>query len=932
MHRPSFGELLQHRRRTLGLTQEELAENAELSVRQLAYLERGQKVARPGTVQRLANALGLPDEDRAVLLAAAGVPVAQGGAEPRSVTNLPIQPTPFIGREREVAAITDLLRQEDIRLLTLTGPGGIGKTRLAIRVAQDSFDAFPDGVIYLPLAALTDSALVPSAVAAVLEVKESPGQPLLEALRTCLHGKEMLLLLDNFEHLLPAASLVAELLAASRHLKVLATSRAVLHLAAEHNYAVPPLAVPDASHLPSLPTFIQYDAVALFVERARAAQANFSLTEGNAPEVAELCRRLDGLPLAIELAAARTRLFPPTTLLRRLKNRLHLLTGGASDLPGRHQTLRATIDWSYSLLSAEEQTLFRRLSVFMGGCTMEAAEAVCSEGRDRQGEVLQGLDSLVDQSLLLVQVQDGEPRFGMLETIREYALERLEASGEAEDLRRRHAEAYLHVAEQAEQARADTDDSTWWGPTFITPSGWWSLPSADRATRCEPFERDRDNLFLALTWSVKREDAADLAVRLAGALARFWIEQWWWYDRQEHQWIEQVLPLCTAPHLAEAHPRACAQVFTAAAYLAHLHMDMGGARLYGEQSVEFWRRCHDIPGLLFALRALGRAAIEQGELALVRSLVEERVELTRAPGASEERIWALHDLGQVEMKQGNLQAARSILEEAVALARASESSHNLIHLHAVLADLACSQHDLVAARAFHEAALAEGRTAFASSDERTSLQAVLVNAARRARRLGDYEQAIVLCEEHLSLAWSGSGTSRERDAWGLNHLADGVRCQGDHVRAAALYEESLALFRQQGDKMGMAAILHNLGHVALSYGQTHRARVLFIQSLSLFQELEFAWGVADCVAGLGGMWAQEGNAAQAALLFGAAEAAHQALDASENVEPANKLAWEREIAAARHKIDTETWEKAWSAGRSMSVDQALMWADRPNGQ
>ncbi len=314
--------------------------------------------------------------------------------------NLPLQLTPFIGRERELEVVRERLAQPDMRLLTLSGPGGTGKTRLGLQVAADLLDTFPDGVWFVNLAPISDPALVMPTIAATLGIAEVAGQSLLDTLKWYLRDKQMLLVLDNFEQVLPAAPVVNDLLAAAPGLKVLVTSRALLGIYGEHDVAVPPLALPDLRRLPPLERLSQYEAVRLFIERAQAAKSDFAITGENAPAVAEICVRLDGLPLAIELAAARIRLLPPQALLQRLSSRLKLLTGGRRDLPARHQTLRGAIEWSYSLLDPVEQTLFARLAVFVGGRTLEAVEAVCNADGDLEVDVLDGLASLVDKSLV----------------------------------------------------------------------------------------------------------------------------------------------------------------------------------------------------------------------------------------------------------------------------------------------------------------------------------------------------------------------------------------------------------------------------------------------------------------------------------------------------------------------------------------------------
>src|SRR5437588_809855 len=367
--------------------------------------------------------------------------------------NLPVQFTPLIGREQEVAAVQNLLHRENVRLVTLTGPGGTGKTRLGLQVAAELCDLFPDGVYFVNLALINDPAFVVPAIAQTLGLRQVAGQFLLERLKGELQQKQLLLVLDNFEQIVSAAPQLVDLLAACPSLKLLVTSREVLRVRSEHEFAVPPLAVPDPLHLPELAVVSHYAAVALFTQRAQAINPAFQVTPANARTIAEICVRLDGLPLAIELAAARVKLFPPQALLARLDQRLQVLTSGTRDAPVRQQSLRNTIAWSYDLLNAEEQRLFRRLSAFVGGCTLQAIEAVCValDKSNEAGRVLDGVASLIDKSLLQQTEQEGEePRLVMLETIREYGLEALETSGEMEAARLAHAAYYLRLSQQAE--------------------------------------------------------------------------------------------------------------------------------------------------------------------------------------------------------------------------------------------------------------------------------------------------------------------------------------------------------------------------------------------------------------------------------------------------------------------------------------------------
>ena len=419
-------------------------------------------------------------------------------------TNLPHPLTPLFGREEVQEAVRTRLARPRVRMLTLTGAPGVGKTRLALALASDVLEEFTHGVCFVPLAPISDPDLVISAIAHALGLQEYGKRPLFEYLSAFLRTKQLLLLLDNFEQVLPAAPLLADLLMACPELKILVTSRAVLHLEGEYVYKVPPLAVPDVQHLPAQDTLSQVASVALFADQAQANQSDFELTGDNAAAIAEICVLLDGLPLALVLAAARIKVLSPRTLLARLKQGFEVLTGGRRDAPAHQQTLRATITWSYNLLSAEEQSLFRYLCVFVGGCTLEAAEAVGTAASENVTPMLDVISSLIDNSLLVQREQEaGKPRLYMLATIREYGLEALAACGELERAHNAHAAYYLALAERAEPALVGAEQGSW----------------------AEQLERDHKNIRAALQWLLDHHEI-EKTLRLATALQQFWLHAW----------------------------------------------------------------------------------------------------------------------------------------------------------------------------------------------------------------------------------------------------------------------------------------------------------------------------------------------------------------------------------------------------------------------
>jgi predicted ATPase/class 3 adenylate cyclase len=673
--------------------------------------------------------------------------------------NLPLQPTPLIGREKEVSEVCERLVRPEVRLLTLTGAGGTGKTRLALQAAAELTQQFEDGVLFVSLAAISDPQLAVPAVAMTLGVKEAGGQPLLEGLEYYLGEKHVLLLVDNFEHLLEAAPMVSEMLSTAPNLKVLATSRMPLRLYGEHEYAVPPLALPDPERLPSVQHLTHYEAVRLFVERAQAAKADFSVTNENAPAVAEICYRLDGLPLAIELAAARIKVLSPQKMLERLGNRLKFLTGGARDLPERQRTLRSTIEWSYGLLEEGEKVLFARLSVFAGGYTLEAIEAVCDAEGDLPVDALDGLGSLVDENLLKQEEGvGGEPRFVMLETIHEYAREKLQESEEAEELRRLHAQYFLSLAEEAEPQVEGPQQAAW----------------------LERLEEEHDNIRAALSWSLRQGEDAEMGLRMGAALGEFWY--WQAHFAEGLRWLEEALTK-SSPEPRAARAKALYRV----SWLASQQGDLDRAIGAGEdglelEGVERFKTASGDSTAANLRRALAMAVGNRGELDRAMELLEESLALSREAGSIRGAAHSLWALGVTYMMGGELDRATELLEEALTLWRTSGDPAIIAGILTHLGHTLLLQGDIERATAVSEEAASMLR-------ERTNrnyyLAEVLENLGWAALLQGSSEQAKALFAQSLGLRRALGDKLTAPNT--LEALASVAAAQGEAERTARLY-------------------------------------------------------------------------------------------------------------------------------------------------
>jgi predicted ATPase/DNA-binding SARP family transcriptional activator len=809
--------------------------------------------------------------------------------------NLPQPLSAFIGREKECREVRACL--SSARLLTLTGTGGIGKTRLALRIADECAGEYADGAWFVNLAALADAALVPQVVAHALRVPEAPGCPLMETLQDALGVRQLLLVLDNCEHLIDACARLADtLLSRCPHLRILATSRQALRLTGETVWPVSPLSLPEPgareTERRTPEALMEFEAIHLFVERAAAASSGFALGESNASATAEVCRRLDGIPLAIELAAARLRALPIEQIAARLDDRFRLLTGGSRAALPRQQTLRATLDWSYDLLSEPERILLRRLSVFAGGWTLEAAEAVCADDQgpttndQREGadvgrsswvlgrdEILDLLASLVEKSLVVYEEPGthaaGYPRSGsrcagarhrLLETVRQYFSERLLESGEGDATRGRHLDYFLALAEAAEP----------------------QLTGAQQVEWLERLETEHDNLRAALAFSrsdvgLRMSDlpSSEMGLRLAGALWRFWSVRGYLTEGRDR--LAQAL--ASAPEASASRAKALEK----AGSLAYRQADYRAARSLQEESLAIRRELGDRAGIAASLRNLGLVAYSQGDYGVARALQEESLAIGRELGNRRGIAASLNCLGVlIAHQQGDYGAARLLYEASLAIRRELGDRVGIADSLRNLGSVAYQQGDYGAARSLFE----------------ESLQV--------RRELGD----------RLGIAGS------------LHDLGLVAYQQGDYGVARSLFEESLQVRRELGDRLGIAGSLHNLGLVAYSQGDYGVARSLYEESLAIRRELGDRGGIAAPLEALAALacegQGQPGAGEVAAHLFGAAAALREAIGAP--VPPSEQEAHNRQLRLAREMLGEEAFAAAWAEGRAMSLEDAVAFA------
>jgi predicted ATPase/transcriptional regulator with XRE-family HTH domain len=862
-----------------GMSREALAERSGISVATLAALEGApRRRPFPNTVLALAEALDLAPAERGLLLELASdaatsprTPLTEPppvATIPAARVRLPVPPTTLISRDTEVASATALLDPSGsvAPLLTLLGSGGVGKTRLALAVAAALVDMYADGVVFVDLAALRDHTLVPATIAHALAVRESSRRGSIEQLLAYLRDRQMLLVLDNFEHLLEARTLVLELLQQCPRLALLITSRAPLRLQGERRVVVGPLSTPAVEDDDSPAAIASSPAVQLFAERARATAAEFSLTANNAATVASICRRLDGLPLAIELAAARVRQLTPATLLGRLEPRLALLTGGGPDLPQRQQTLRATLEWSAELLQPSERAVFQRLAVFAGGWSVEAAEAVATDADLAEEDVLDALQALVDSSLIhRSDDRTAEPRFVMLETVREYALEQLEAHQEAAQRSRRHAAYFLTLAEQAEPELRGADQRSWF----------------DR------LDRELGNLRVALAWARSAGDL-ELGLRLANALSVFYEERG--HVREGAEWLDTLVQMLSTgdapPHLAPLRARALAT----AAWLEFFLGDYERAAPLAQQSLAQWRKLGQVGNSPVALNVLAYVARRDGDLVRQDALFRESLALSRAQGDTHGTAEVLSWLGTQQRAAGDLDGATALLDESLQLYRTTGTLGGIAYVLLHLGGVARARHD--AARA--QMLFTESMELYASLGDRSDVAYATCALAALAADEGDLPRARALCDESVAtfrVLGDLRGLTEE-----LRLLGRIAWLQGDDRSAAAAFAEVVKL-SQAVRKVDLAFSLEGL-----------------------------ALAVARMAARAG---PADHQLSIAVRLLGAAAALRDGLDeeaASPNwsvaIPAVTHPEYADQVARIRTAMGGSAFDAAWSAGRQLSADEA----------
>jgi predicted ATPase/predicted Ser/Thr protein kinase len=845
--------------------------------------------------------------------------------------NLPLQLTRFIGRGREMDEIKDLLSTS--RLVTLTGAGGCGKSRLAIEISKEIIGTYPDGIWLVELAPIGDAELVQQVVATALGVRESDNQPLQAALLNFLQDKQLLLILDNCEHIIDAcAHLIDNLLQSTPEIQILVSSREALGIMGESVYRVPSLSLPDPDPDIELDEVLRSEAVQLFVDCAAVVLPGFSLTENNAPFIVQVCRRLDGIPLAIELAAARSKMLTVEQIASRLDDRFRLFTGGSRTALPRQQTLRALIDWSYDLLSQAERSLLRQLSVFSGGWSLEAAEEICfgeEKDSDLSGNILEFLTHLVDKSLVSVNRRQGEEaRYSFLETIRQYAREKLLESGLGESVRNRHLDLFLDLAISCEP----------------------QLRGSNQLETLNKLSIDHENFRAALGWAFEQQEV-EKTYRLATALTGFWISHG--HLGEGRKWFEQVLAEGAPPSL-DLHAKA----LNAAGALAFAQGDSEQAQEFFEQSVTLQRELNDKAGLAKSINNLAAVALNRGDYARAQSLFEESHTLYSELGNNLGISTTTANLGMIALQQGDYVRATSFFEESLTLAREIGDLHTIASLLHNLGRIAASKDEYRRATELFEESVGLWR----ELNDKNNLAYSILNLGRVAMFQGRYSHAHELFQETLQL----HEELENKSGFALAHANLGILTfyEADFKRSVTHLDESLTRYRNLEDKWGTAITLDMLATVAIHQNDPQQAELFAQESLMLLKEMGNTVIIPNCLVNLGWAALQLGDIKRAlelaseglelfneqgekkGLIWALEVAAMLADSRSQPVRATQLLAatiglrevWgipqppveqeshNRILSKIRTYLDEASFQAAWSTGKEMTQEEAVAFA------
>ncbi len=952
----TFGRWLKQTRQQRGIGSTQFAELIGCSTITLLKIEAGERRPSRQIAALIAEQLHTPaDEMEAFVAFARRSPTlatraseiaahAPWRAAHSGLANLPTTLTSLVGRETDTHRARSLILQTKVRLLTLTGAPGIGKTRLALQVASDLVGNFDDGVFLVEFAPVSDPDLLWDTIAHALELSPESTQSIEDALFEHLSERRLLLVLDNFEHLLDAAPRVVRLLEACPWLKVLTTSREALHVRGERRYVVPPLGTPGKAQaqLPDPEALAGYASVELFVERAQAVDPDFTLTEENAGEIAAICAGLEGLPLAIELAAGNAKYLSLREMRAALEKPLKLLAGGSRDLPHRQRTLRSAIEWSYGLLNSDEQRLFRILGVFVGGFTLDAAEAIWDErdpgSKYNSASALELLRSLEEKNLVRRESggEDMESRFGMLEAIHEYAREKLQEDGplgqtgsQAQVVEHKHALLFVRLAEEAEPLLSGEEQSQW----------------------LSKLEREHGNIRAALAWSLSPGGNVEIALRLGAALWRFWWVRG--YAGEGREWLARALAqghsapttmraralyasgnlawqqgdhIAARPLLEESlalnrqlgDKRAIARSLTYLGLVMRALGDYAGARTVLEESLALGRELGDTAAIASTLNVLGILARSFEDQTAARALFEESLALLRLLGNNTGIAIVLNNLGLVTRDQGDSLAARSLFEEAIALHRSLGNQAGMASALNFLGLVAQDGGNYAEARALFEESLALHR----SLGDRAGVADSLGYLGSVARKEGDTEGARKLLEESVAIFRELGQKGSVGEV--LRELGDLLQDRGD-LSARGVLEESLAIQQELGDMKGAGSTLIILGSAAYREGEYEEAHSLYRRGLQIKVDVDDKAGVALSLARIGGMAtrmsANTVETLRGAKLLGAADALMEELHMEWPHE--DHIAHLAALEAAREQLAEEAFREAFAQGRAMSMEGAV---------